>query len=327
MKEQGQVFTLDMFFALTLTALIVSYSGLAFEQARRQAEEYALRYSLERLANDAADALVKTLGIPENWEKQVTNLEVPGLTEEKEGAPILNTMSIVKFGQFRRLTNAENWDYPPNKNAVEAIKKLFGGSEKFEVRILDENGDELWHAFPRWTGEKTSGAENALEVAVARRPVAVRYGAAIRTSSGPQIRGKGQGPLENILYFDIYDNELLSHDWYIMVVTTSGVTVKIRVNDNEAEPPDYRLPAAETERIFPTEDPGGPEHGGIENDPNIEAARQLRVGTNQAAFKITAVPEGTAWIYVIMIPSCSDWTMTRLMRQPLPATLEVRVWR
>jgi hypothetical protein len=274
--------------------------------------------------------LVKTLGVPENWEKQVTNLEVPGFTEENEGVPVLNTVSISKFGQFRRLTNAENWDYPPNENAVEAIKRLFGGSEKFEVRILDENGDELWRTFPRWTAGGTSGVENSIEVAVARRPVAIRYGAAIRTSSGPQIRGKGQGPIENILYFNIYDNELLSHDWYIMVVTTGGVTVKIRVNDNEvdAKDPDYLLPAAETERIFPVEDPpGGPEHGGVENDTRIEAARQLRIGANQIAFKITGKPEETAWIYVIMIPSCSDWTMTRLMRQPLPATLEVRVWR
>jgi hypothetical protein len=321
MRERGQIFTLDMFFALTLTALIVSYSGLMLEQARRQAEEYALRYSLERIANDAADVLVRTLGIPENWEKQVVNLKVPGFTEEKDGTPVLNTVSIVKFGQFRRLTNAENWDYPPNKNAVEAIKKLFGGSEKFELRVLDENGEEMWHAFPRWEAGKTSGVENSLEVVVARRPVAVRYGAAIRVTSGAQTRAKGQGPLENTLYFNIYDNELLAFDWYVMVVSTSGVRVEIRVNDHS---PPYVLPADETEKIFPTEDPPyGPEHGGLENDPDV----QIWIGTNKVDFKVTGSPEGTAWIYVIMIPSCSDWTMVPLMRQPLPATLEVRVWR
>jgi hypothetical protein len=210
---------------------------------------------------------------------------------------------------------------------VEAIKKLFGGSEKFEVRILDENEDELWHAFPMWKAGKTSGVENSLEVVVVRRPVAIRYGAAIRASSGAQTRAKAETPLENVLYFNIYDNELLGFDWYIMVTTTSGVTVLIRVNDDDATPRDYRLPASETEGIFPAEDPGGPEHGGVENDDRIEAARQLQVGTNRVAFKITGSTEGTAWIYVISIPSCSDWTTTRLMRQPLPATLEVKMWR
>jgi len=74
-NERGQIFTLDMFFALTLTVLVVSYSGLALEQARRQADAYALRYSLERTANDAADALVKTLGRPSNWEENTETLE------------------------------------------------------------------------------------------------------------------------------------------------------------------------------------------------------------------------------------------------------------
>jgi hypothetical protein len=271
--------------------------------------------------------LVKTLGRPEDWERQAENLEVPGFTEEDEGEPIPNTISIAKFGQFRRLTNADNWDYPPNEDAVEAIKKLFGGSEKFEVRILDENGDELWRAFPRWEAGATSGVEDSLEVVVVRRPVAIRYGAAIRTSSGEVVRAKGQGPLENLLDFEIYDNELLTFDWYIMIVTTGGVTVKVRVNDTEAEPPDYNLPAAETEGIFPADDPGGPEHGGVENDTAIDPARQLKVGTNRVAFKVTAKPEGSAWVYVIMIPSCDEYTTARLMRQPLPATLEVRMWR
>lgn len=133
MNERGQVFTLDMFFALTLTLLVVSYSGLALEQARRQAEGYALRYSLERAVNDAADVLVKTLGRPYGWENDITTLETPGLAEENNGEPVQNTIDIRKLSWIRELSRAENWD--PTKSEVQAIMALFGGSENFEIRI------------------------------------------------------------------------------------------------------------------------------------------------------------------------------------------------
>lgn len=81
MNDRGQVFTLDMFLALTLTALFVTYSGLAIEQTRRQAELYQQRYSMERTANDAADVLVRTTGRPVNWSDNWNALELMGLTE------------------------------------------------------------------------------------------------------------------------------------------------------------------------------------------------------------------------------------------------------
>jgi hypothetical protein len=123
-----------MFFALTLTVLVVSYSGLALEQARRQAESYALRYSLERTANDAADVLVKTAGRPHGWEKDVTILEVPGLAEENDGRPVQNTLDVRKLGWLRELCRSENWD--TSKSEIQAIMALFGGSENFEIKII-----------------------------------------------------------------------------------------------------------------------------------------------------------------------------------------------
>ncbi|MDI6643334.1 MAG: hypothetical protein QMD95_04740, partial [Candidatus Hodarchaeaceae archaeon] len=103
MNERGQVFTLDMFFALALTALIVSYSGLALEQARRQAEGYALRYSLERTANDAADVLVRTAGDPPDWWQNIENLKTLGLAENTPGGtPLYNNLSMRKFENLRQ---------------------------------------------------------------------------------------------------------------------------------------------------------------------------------------------------------------------------------
>ncbi|TDA29737.1 MAG: hypothetical protein DSO03_06695, partial [Hadesarchaea archaeon] len=127
MKEKGQVLTLDMFLALSLTALLLSYSGLVMEQVHTRAQEEVSRYSLERVAGDAAEALVKTKGFPENWEDRPSTLQVLGLAEEP------NVLSIKKLAYLRELCRSGNWD--PSKPEVQAVMRLFGG-QNFEVRIL-----------------------------------------------------------------------------------------------------------------------------------------------------------------------------------------------
>ncbi len=329
MNERGQIFTLDMFFALALIALIVSYSGLALEQARRQAEEYALRYSLERTANDAADVLVKTLGMPENWEKNVEMLETPGFTEGSGGNPILNTLAIMKYGQFRRLLSSDNWVAPANASAVEAIKKLFGGSENFEVRILDENEKELWHAFPGWvTGGagESSGAENSLEVVVVRRLVVARYGAT-KASTGQLVGESAPWYRDVHLEFEIYPGDLDAFDFYIIVMGGgNNPRAKIWINKDAVQPygnPDYDFPTDPKilQETFPEQ------HGGIENDPEID--NPLDDGTNFLGAWIKADPNKDEWvnIYVVAIPSCSNWNIAPLSLELLPATLEVKLWR
>lgn len=340
MNEHGQIFTLDMFFALALTALIVSYSGLAFEQARRQAEGYAFRYSLERTANDAADVLLNTLGMPGNWWKNADNLRTLGLAEENLGYPIPNTIDIRSFAQLRRLINEDNWDSPANATAVAAIKNLFGGSEKFQVRILDENENELWHAFPRWsTGSagENSGAENSLNVTVVRRLVSVRYGTAIREDTGPIVKAAGgDNDWDNALQFEIYEGELDALDFYIVVVELQSVSgnpnMKIYLNRAVGADYDYRF-VNTTLGIYPNTDEADLKfvHGGIENNTDppgvIDPADQLHVGTNYLSLKRTSNAGWIVRVYVVALPACIDWNDAPTFIQSLPATLEVKMWR
>jgi len=337
--ERGQIFTLDMFMALVLTALVLSYSGLALEQSQGQAKDYVLRHSLERVANDAADILVKTLGEPDNWYKQAENVQVVGFAEENNGMPVPGTVDIKKFGQFRRLCNSDNWEDPVNENAVKAIKKLFGCSENFEVRLLDENGEELWHAFPYWQIGETSGAENSSEVVVVKRLVSVRYGSAIRSTTGRIVRldvqpGKEK---ENWLYFDVYAGEVEAYDWYIIVQgerDSGNPKVQIWVNENTGNY-DYQFVAATDapEKIYPNPDLPVPHrvyHGGIENDPTIKSEGRFPnpyPGTNYLYLKFTAGRWSWLQIYVVLLPQCSDWSEASTIIQPLPATMEVKMWR
>ncbi len=131
--ESGQVFTLDMFLAITLVAIVISTSGFALKQARQRAESTMSRYSLERIANDASEVLIKTSGRPLGWENDVTTLEVLGLAEENRGKAIPNTVDSGKLGWLRYLCKTANWD--PAKPEVQAVMSLFGGSENFEIKL------------------------------------------------------------------------------------------------------------------------------------------------------------------------------------------------
>ena len=316
MNERGQIFTLDMFFALTLTVLVVSYSGLALEQARKQTDAYASRYSLERTANDAADALVKTLGWPSNWEENTETLETLGFAEENDGKAVQSVLGMAKFGQLRRLVNYDNWDAPVNANAAKAIKEFFGGSENFEITIFDENGNEMWNAWPRWKIGENSEAGNSVEVVVVRRSVVTRYGT-LRYGSGELLNENGGRTVFSTDNFEIYPGELEALDWYVILLTSrkAGLPVEIYVNIDPNPPPTYKFnpPYAPEGDIWPDE------HGGMDE--------YLHVGTNV----ITAVSEGmkNTWaiIYLVAVPACSLPDNVRLALTPLSATLEVKLWR
>lgn len=309
MKERGQVFTLDMFFALALTVLVVSYSGLALEQARRQAEEYALRYSLERTANDAADVLVKTAGRPINWQNNVEDLETLGLALAK------NSLSIRKFENLRRLCASENWT--TKTDAAQAVRDLFDNSENFEIRLIDENtGENLWPpVYPRWNIKTTSGVESSLEVVVVKRLVAIGE-VDIREEIRGMLHVSGEPPMY-YLEFTIRLGELDSRDWYIIIkpAEPGKPTVWIWVNhdpDEEFENFDYHYPAMKPPIYKPRY------HGG---DDDIPAP--LHEGTNYLWVRVSG-RGNPADLFVIALPRCSPSSWIEL---PEFGTLEVNLWR
>ncbi len=309
MKERGQIFTLDMFFALTLTVLVVSYSGLALEQARRQAEEYSLRYSLERTANDAADVLVKTRGMQENWEKNVLTVETPGLS--------LGPTNHISFGKFGGLSRIlDNWDNPAWEDAVQAVKGLFGGSEKFEIAIFNESGDEMWRIWPRDETENSS-SENSLEVAVVRRFVIANYGEN-RYSSGQLWNENGGRTVFGTDNFWIGPGELQAFDWYVIFLTIgkAGLPVEIYINIPPFPPPTYKF--------NPPYQPGGDfwpdEHGGMD-EYLVENAYNTIIVVSEGK------PHTWAIIYLVAVPACSQPENAMLALALKPATLEVKLWR
>lgn len=71
MNNKAQLFTLDLLLALVPLTLVLGMSANAMGGVVTQIQEYAYFYSMQRQVSDAADVLIKTPGVPPNW--NVTN--------------------------------------------------------------------------------------------------------------------------------------------------------------------------------------------------------------------------------------------------------------
>jgi hypothetical protein len=311
MNDRGQVFTLDMLFALALTALVIGYSGLALGHAQRQVLDHTLRYTLERTANDAADVLVKTSGWPINWSDNVSCLEVPGLMENDIfGMAVPNSLSMRRFENLRRLCASYYWN--SLVSAAQAVKNIFDNSEKFMISLLSEvTGENIWPPiYPGWDMLPSSGVENSLEVVVVKRLV----------STGMMI----ENVIENIvhenqaskkIYFTVAPTELDIYDWYVVLVAHS---------------PSYKPEL----RIWVNRDPDGLGNWDYKVPPDMPPFKlrwhgidypQVSLREGQNYIKIMALGSGNPVdVYVVKFRRCTPSDFALL---PPFCTLEVKLWR
>lgn len=66
-NRKGQLLTLDLLLALVPLTIILGMSATAMGGVINQIQEYSFFYSTQRQAADAADVLVKTPGVPQDW--------------------------------------------------------------------------------------------------------------------------------------------------------------------------------------------------------------------------------------------------------------------
>lgn len=328
MNSRGQIFTLDMLFALILVTLIIGFSGQALEQMTSKAVGYSASFSLERTANDAADVLVKTVGIPYNWEENVGTLETLGLTEMDEftGKPLQNDLNFWKLAQLETLCMSTNWN--PSKPDVNAAMEFFGGSSNFEIRAINENsGYVLWDFWPGWDNG-SSGVENSLEVVVVRRGVTVKYGA-IRSDTGQIFGHKGGGnpgkPEDwGPFWFTINPGELKAYDFYIIATTSDSVnitSVDMWVDQPEQGNSDYHYtPSSQgTEKTFPNV------QGGLQ----VDLQGRLYEGLNYIWLKTVSKPGTWVDVRIVLVPHGAPPQGFNLasIQSGVPFVLELKLWR
>jgi hypothetical protein len=292
------------------------------EQITARAVSYSNRFSLERVANDAADVLVKTVGMPYNWEENVGTLETLGLTEMDEftGKPLQNNLNFWKLAQLKTLCKSTNWN--PSKPEVNAAMEFFGGSSNFEIKVIDKASENvLWDI-------GSSGVENSLEVAAVRRAVIVKYGG-IRLDTGKIFGHQGggdPGKPENWgpFYFTILPDELELYDWYAITTTdtSTGIqSVDMYVDRPLRSSPDYHYtPQSQgPETTFPDV------QGGLGED----LPGRLYEGLNYIWLKTVSQPGTYVDVYIVVVPHGTPPQNFNLaaIQLGVPSVFELSLWR
>ena len=139
MDNSGQIFTIDTLLALLLITLLIGVSANTMGIVGDKILEYSSEQSIQRIASDTADVLIKTPGTPENWENYnyFTNI-TPGLADIGNGTNkfgnILSMRKITYLKKNPKLIKRllpENMDcsliiYPTNISlpVIEVINKI-----------------------------------------------------------------------------------------------------------------------------------------------------------------------------------------------------------
>ena len=104
MDNTGQVFTIDALLALILITILIGISANTMGIVGDKIIEYSSEQSIQRIAGDSADVLIKTPGAPENWEnyKYFTNI-TPGLADIEKGTNKFgNLLSMKKISSLKK---------------------------------------------------------------------------------------------------------------------------------------------------------------------------------------------------------------------------------
>jgi hypothetical protein len=346
--SKGQIFTLDAFFAVGIFALALGLLGSSFGELRGRVEAYWSDYSLERTANDAADALVYTCGTPTDWADRPESLKVPGVAENWENLILKCSIDLWRLAKLMEILRVGNWDSSPAKAS---ITRMFGG-ERFWIRVglreavlvagsYRESERVLWSFWPRWEPGQSQppGLENASKVVVVRRPVLLRTGRLLWES---YVYLEDAGTVENQFSFYLSQFEYDAFDLYIRVVSDPDPAYRIdnvSLGINEDPPRD---PVADqedgyiyenwmgAENAFPSPFPAGHWviHGGIENDGLLKSPFSPGRNPNQLRIRVTGDANTWVLIQLIELPACSPPSLALMdLKSVRTGFLEVVLWR
>lgn len=100
LDSSGQVFSIDLLFALVLIAIVMGMSANAMDMAGNKITAYSAGKSLDRIAVDVADIMINTPG-PEKWEEGNNSLVTPGLAVESNLS--INSSKILSLKKINKL--------------------------------------------------------------------------------------------------------------------------------------------------------------------------------------------------------------------------------
>ncbi|GEM_PF-2480180 len=325
MRERGQIFTTDMAFAVMLLGVVLFISAGVYGDAMEMTRSYVSRHSLERRADDIADALVKTPGTPANWEENLYELETPGFAkiDERDGL-VLNYIDFRKVGRLSSALRENNWNLESNE-IDKSIEETFGDN-KFEIVL--KRGDYSRSFWPGWDrGENFPEARvKSPEVVSVKRFI---YGMllGIRGETAPLLPPPRPAIIHQIENFEIGFNELEDWEWYVYVENTEplgrppnppNVSVTLNYDPETAGHGDF---------LFGPGKKDIPGSARIDvGEDELDYGEPLEEGQNFIAVNAQA-PRHEFKVYVIILHPDDDPVEIPELIKERPYTLQVRVWR
>ncbi len=140
MKTKAQIFSGEFLLAYFIFMTVLALALLLWYNTTRDVASVESYKLMEEKAVDAAEQLVRTAGIPENWNK--TNVVSVGLANESR------ILSAEKIASFLELMNASAQDglcNDPSLSNYECSRNMLGLSEyDFQYTIDYLNGSPLY---------------------------------------------------------------------------------------------------------------------------------------------------------------------------------------
>ncbi|KZX17615.1 hypothetical protein [Methanobrevibacter filiformis] len=157
--NKGNLFTIDMLIAIVFLVLIVGITANIMDQTNEKINDHVARGSIEKIAIETVDNLIKTPGSPDKWEYESIHANtIPGLALKKDKV-ILNTIS------FRKLI-ALSRDYDNLVN-----KRIFNNDIKSTIAIYPLNSN----IEPITIGNINENLNSVSEIASVNRTIQCDY--------------------------------------------------------------------------------------------------------------------------------------------------------
>ena len=111
--SKGQIFTLDFFVGLAIFIVLFMVLLVNLNKYQDQVNTDIISNRLQQKALQITDILIKTQGVPTNWEKNNTSLKVPGLASYDRilNSKKVDTFTKLKYNRTKKLLNIDPYEF------------------------------------------------------------------------------------------------------------------------------------------------------------------------------------------------------------------------
>ena len=187
-ESKGQIITLDVLLALIPITLIIGYSALSFDEISVQLQNFILDFSGQGLSEDVTEVLIKTPGIPPNW--------------NVVGTP--KTVGLAYYNTTSNKTTEHFLDYDKIASLTESqVTSLLSGN--FNLAIVDIDSGK--------TIKSLGSAPPAKgDIFVIRRVSAYQFGKVV-VGFGAVVRVEGQP----VTVSSTFVADLTKYDYWLLI--------------------------------------------------------------------------------------------------------------